>query len=503
MRLPRFVRSFLLFAGCLLASCGSQVETGTEATVFEGARLIPGDGSPAIENSVFVVENGQFTQAGQSGVVQVPEGATVVDLSGKTVMPAMIDLHGHLCYENVVEGTTAKENWTRENCIEQLERFAYMGFSTVISIADLMEREVLPGDHLEVYQTPRSEVDVPPVGERYPWGDVPLQLNGEIIPNAAQFFTTGPAIAFPGGGAGGHPSRNDVMYPVSTEDEARRAVRDLVASFTSRNLDLPWVKIWVDDRGGGVETLTPPLYRAVIDEATQFGVPVAGHTVTLADAKELYRAGMVGAVHIPVRGGDVPDEELLGIVRDLVARSNRPIWFSDSGNTSALGNEAWEDPVLREMLSPDQVQALQERPGFGGGPRTPEAVMNARESSMRTGDVARQLIGAGMIMVYGSDNGSAGRGFGWYEQLRFENWVSMGFTPHEAIVFATHNGAVALGRDDIGMVEVGRSADFIVLDANPLDDIANTRRINMVYLRGQEVDRDGMRERWQARWPSE
>ena len=503
MRLAKFVRSFLLFAGCFLASCGSQVGTGTEATVFEGARLIPGDGSPAIENSVFVVDNGQFTQAGQPGDVQVPEGATVVDLSGTTVMPAKIDLHGHLCYENVVEGTTAKENWTRENCIEQLERFAYMGFSTVMSIADLMEREVLPGDHLEVYQTPRSEVDVPPVGERYPWGDVPLQLHGEIIPNAAQFFTTGPAIAFPGGGAGGHPSRNDVMYPVSTEDEARRAVRDLVASFTSRSLDLPWVKIWVDNRGGGVETLTPPLYRAVIDEATQLGVPVAAHTVTLADAKELYRAGLVGAVHIPVRGGDVPDEELLGIVRDLVARSDRPIWFSDPGNTSALGNEAWEDPVLREMLSPDQIQALQERPGFGGGPRTPEAVRNAREISMRTGDVARQLIGAGMIMVYGSDNGSAGRGFGWYEQLRFENWVTMGFTPHEAIVFVTHNGAIALGRDDIGMIEVGRSADFIVLDANPLDDIANTRRINMVYLRGQEVDRDGMRERWQARWPSE
>ena len=115
--------------------------------------------------------------------------------------------------------------------------------------------------------------------------------------------------------------------------------------------------------------------------------------------------------------------------------------------------------------------------------------------------MARQLIGAGMIMVYGSDNGSAGRGFGWCEQLRFENWVSMGFTPHDAIVFATHNGAMALGRDDIGMIEAGRSADFIVLDANPLDDIANTRRIDMVYLRGQKVDRDGMRERWQARWP--
>ena len=504
--------AFVLFVGwaLLAASCASepesgaelsQVDTATRVMVFQGARLIPGDGSAAVENSVFVVENGRFTQAGLQGEVQVPQGATRVDLSGKTVMPAKIDLHSHLCYEDVVAGTTAKENWTRENCIEQLERFAYMGFSTMVSIADLMEREVFPGDHLEVFQTPRSKVDVPPVGDRYPWRDVPLQLHGNTIPNAAQFFTTGPAIAFPGGGAGGHPSRNDVMYPVATEEEAQRAVRDLVGSFTSRNLELPFVKIWVDDRGGGVKTLTPPLYRAVIDEATRLGVPVAAHTVALADAKELYRAGMVGAVHVPVRGGEVPDEELLGIVRDLVARSDRPIWFSDPGDISALGDEAWEDPVLYELLSPDQVRALQDQPGFGEGRRTAEAVRDARESSMRTGDVARQLIGAGMIMVYGSDNGSAGRGFGWYEQLRFENWVTMGFTPHDAIVFATHNGAIALGRDDIGMIEGGRSADFIVLDENPLEDIANTRRISTVYLRGQEVDRDGMRERWQARWP--
>ena len=381
--------------------------------VFEGARLIPGDGNAAIENSVFVVENGRFMLVGQQGDVQVPEGATHVDLNGKTVMPAKIDLHGHLCYEDVVEGTTAKANVTRENCIEQLERLAYMGFSTVVSIADLMEREVFPGDHLDVYQTPRSGINVPAVGERQPWGDVPLQLHGDIIPNAAQFFTTGPAVAFPGGGAGGHQARNDVMYPVGTEAEARRAVRDYVSSFTSRNLELPFIKIWVDDRGGRVETLSPPLYRAVIDEATQLGVSVAAHTVTLADAKELYGAGMVGAVHLPVRGGDVPDQELLGIVRDLVASSDRPIWFSDPGAIDALGNEAWEDPVLSEMLAPARVRVLQARAVFGGRERTPEAIRSARLSSMSTGDVARQLIDAGMTMVYGSDNGSAGRGFGW------------------------------------------------------------------------------------------
>jgi imidazolonepropionase-like amidohydrolase len=109
------------------------------------------------------------------------------------------------------------------------------------------------------------------------------------------------------------------------------------------------------------------------------------------------------------------------------------------------------------------------------------------------------MIAAGMKLVYGSDNGSAGRGFGWYEQLRFENWVSMGFTPMEAIVMGTRDSA-DIGKFNSGLVSPGRSADFIVLDANPLENIADTRRINSVYLRGDKVDRDGIRAKWQAKW---
>ncbi len=204
----------------------------------------------------------------------------------------------------------------------------------------------------------------------------------------------------------------------------------------------------------------------------------------------------MGAVHIPVRGGDVPDEEFLAIIRQRVAQSDRPLWFSEHGATAALGPEAWDDPLLWEMLSHEQVEELQ---GEAVGRMTQEAVERARASSVATGEVAKQLIEAGMRLVFGSDNGSAGRGFGWYEQLRFENWVTMGFTPHEAIVLATRDGAQVAGFNS-GMVAAGRSADLVVLDANPLEDIANSRQINKVYLRGMEVDRDGMRARWQAEW---
>jgi imidazolonepropionase-like amidohydrolase len=148
------------------------------------------------------------------------------------------------------------------------------------------------------------------------------------------------------------------------------------------------------------------------------------------------------------------------------------------------------------MLPREQVQQQQ---GEELERMTPEVVERARRSSRATGDVAKMLIKAGMKLVYGSDNGSAGRGFGWYEQLRFENWVTMGFTPAEAIVMATRDAA-DVAKINTGLVAPGRSADFIVLDANPLDNIANTRRINRVYLRGREVDRAGMRARWQAKW---
>ena len=488
------VCSCFLVAGCLFLApaCSPQIENqapaATGVTVFEGARLITGDGTAPIESSVFMVENNQFTQVGRQGELQVPAGAARVDLTGKTVMPAKVDVHGHLGYENVVEGTTSKENFTRENLIDHLERYAYLGFSAVVSIADLAEREIMPGDHLNLFQAPRDPRM--PKGGRFPWGDVPLRVQEEVIPNAALFRTAGPGMSWPGAGAGGHPSRNDVMYPVTTEEEARRAVQDYVKN------KVALVKIWVDDRGGTLKTLTPPLYRAIIDEARKHNVPVAAHTVKLADAKELYTAGLEGATHIPVRGGDVPDDELIAIIKERVAKSDRPIWFTEHGSLAALGPGAWDDPLLWELLSREQVQQQQ---GDALKRMTPEAVERARQSTKETGAVAKTLIKAGMKLVYGSDNGSAGRGFGWYEQLKFENWVTMGFTPAEAIVMATRDGA-EVGKFNTGMVAAGKSADFIVLDANPLENIANTRRIDKVYLRGQEVDRATMRARWQARW---
>ena len=487
----RFLAALVTSSALAAVACGSVAQNAPESagvTVFEGARLITGDGGPPIEDAAFVIRNDQFVQIGRRGEVGVPSGAARVDLSGKTVMPAKVDMHGHLGYENVVEGTTAKENFTRENLIDHLERYAYLGYSGVVSIADLAEREIMPGDHLNLFQSPRDP-KMPKTG-RFQWGHVPFEVQEEVIPNAALFRTAGQGMSWPGAGAQGHASRADVMYPVMTEDEARAAVRDYAKN------KVAFVKIWVDDREGKLKTLPPPIYRAIIDEAAKHNLYVAAHTVKLSDAKDLYKAGLVGATHFPVRQGDVPDEEFLAIIRDRVAKSNRPLWFTDHGSLTALGPEEWDDPLLWEMLERSQVQRQQ---GAAIAKMTPDVVARAREESRELGDLARQFIKAGMKLVFGSDNGAAGRGFGWYNQMELESFIGMGFTPADAIVMTTRDAADVAGFNT-GLVATGRSADFIVLDANPLDDIRNTRRISKVYLRGQEVDRAGMRARWQAKW---
>lgn len=439
-----------------------------EVTIYEGARLITGDGT-LIENSAFIVEKTLFTQVGRRDQIQAPPGASHVDLTGKTVMPTKVDLHGHIGFQHVYDGTMAKEYYTRENLIDHLERLAYFGISAVVSVADLVDRSDLKGG-------------------RTGWTSVPLQVRDEVIPGAALFKTAGPGIAWPDSGAQGHPSRADVPYPVTTVAEARDAMADYV------RMKPEFIKIWVDDRGGTRKRLTPELYRVIAEEAKKANIPVAAHNITLADAKELMRLGVEGWLHPPVRGGEEPDEEFLTLIRKRKAAGDNGMWFNDSGGVAVGGLDAWNDPLLRETIPDTQVQ--QHQGEFLKG-LTPEAVERAKVNARKQGAIAKKLVDAGMKLVLGSDTGQTRFFIGWYAQMYFESWVAMGFTPMEAITFATRDGA-EIAKVNTGLIANGRNADFVVLDRNPLDDIANSRRINKVFLRGAEVDRARLRARWQA-----
>jgi imidazolonepropionase-like amidohydrolase len=467
----------ILIALLFLSAMPSAAQNPT-VTLYEGARLITGDGA-VIENSAFIVTNNLFTRVGRKSELPLPAGATRVDLTGKTVMPTLVDLHGHFGYQNLAEGTMSKETFTRENLIDHLQRLAYNGVGAVIGVGDLVSRSDLHGG-------------------RTSWGDVPLRVRNEVVPGAALFKTAGPGMAWPGSGAQGHPSRMDVAYPVSTPEEARAAVRDYV------QMKPEFIKIWVDDRDGTKKTLTPALFGAILDEAHKLNVPVAVHNVKLSDAKAMMRGGMEGWLHVPVRGGEVADAELIAIVKDRIARNNRPVmWMTPALITAWMNTQggakrpAWlDDPLLTSTYSHQDIEQ------FWGDPlkkMTPADVARAKQAFASDAKNAMMLRAAGMKIVAGTDTGQTRHLMAYFNHLDLESQVAMGLTPMEVIVGATRDGA-AIGKFNSGLVAPGRQADFIVLDANPLDNIANTRKINKVYLRGAEVPRAQYAARWQAKF---
>ena len=444
---------WLLLTGACSAQSPTQAgqATGT-VTVFEGARLILGDGSQPIENSAFLVEGDRFTQVGRKGEIPVPAGAVTVDLTGKTVMPALVDAHSHIGYMKNL--TSGPENYTREHILDHMYRFAYHGVAA---------SQAMGSD----------------------FGVMPFLLRDEILagehPDAARFITAGRGLA-PYSEISPNNMRH-AAYVVTTEEGARANVRELV----ERGVKL--IKTWVDDRGGNVEPLPPNLYMAIIDEAHKNNIRVAAHATGIENAKDLLRAGIDVFAHMITE----VDDELVALFKEhpetsiLLAQVGRRTIYSPYLDPPS--------PLLLETVRPEQIARLRDR--VAG--TTPEALERARLSWDQTVLNIMKLHEAGVRIGIGSDGGGQGgdRFVGFTAHTELENMVAAGMTPGEAIVAGTKNGAEILGlEEDLGTVAVGKSADFIVLDQNPLEDITNSRTFDRVYLRGHQVDRDGLRASW-------
>jgi len=440
--LTRPTCALLLLATALLRLDAQTQGPATGAVLFEGARLITGDGRPAIENSAFLVEGSRITQVGTRGSVRQPSGVSVVDLEGRTVMPAIVDAHSHLGYTDVRTGDTASTHYTRENLLDHLQRYAYYGIAATLSMG--LDR-----------------------------GELPYELRAKPADGTPLFLTAGRGIAMPNAGPNALYWR-DAPYGVTTEAEGRQAVRELA----TRKVDI--VKIWVDDRNKTVTPLPPSLYRPIIQEAHALGLRVVAHVYYLADAKELLRAGIDGFAH-GIRDLEV-DDEIMGLFKA------RPQVFliPNLPDTPPFGNDlVW----LSETLPPAQIEALKRAAATTlSRPRLFE--VQARS--------LKKLTAAGVRIAFGTDAG-IGAPYGWSAHAEIADMVAAGMTPMQAIVAATRTSAEVLRLDQLGTIAPGKSADFIVLNANPLDDIMNTRRIAQVYLRGRQIDRASLSRNWTGR----
>ncbi len=388
----------------------------SDAVAYEGVRVITGDGT-VIEEAILIVQNGTFVEVGPSSDIDGSAVGSRVDLSGKTVMPTLNNAHFHLPSE-------------REARILELQQAAYYGTGATFSFG-LDE------------------------------GATGLVMRSELIQDGARSLSAGRGITAP------EPGRSEVPHWVTSEEEARAAVQELV----TQEVDI--VKIWVDSRGGQYQRLSPALYSAIIDEAHGHGIPVTAHVFRLEDAKGLLEAGVDVFAH-GIRDVDVDDEviEMWRERPEVVLIPNLP------GPGLPVGDMSW----TAGTVSAERIAQMESNP-----------TSFSDQASQAFGIQARNLVRLhqeGIRVAFGTDGGNS-----WTAHQELEDMVRAGLSPSDVLVAATSAAAAVMGLDETGLIAQGKSADFIVLEANPLDDITNTRGIIDVYLRGERIDRPGISAR--------
>jgi imidazolonepropionase-like amidohydrolase len=414
-----------------LAAVASSVSVAQErpapagAVAFTGARIIDGTGGSPIERGVLLVENGRISAVG-SAKTPVPAGARRVDLTGKTIMPGMINAHGHIT--DVRGFKSSAEFYTPDHVKHQLGVYARYGITTVFSLG---------GD-----------------------GAVAIQVRDEHPAGVARLFVAGPVIS-------------------AVDPEAARRAVDAAKAMT---VDL--IKIRVDDNLGTGRKMPADAYRAVIDQAHKQGLEVAAHIFYLQDAKDVLSAGGDFIAH-SVR--DLPVDR--AFIDQLRARDVCvcPTLMREVSTFVYESRPAFlDDPFFVRHADAAAVAGVQTDQHQASN-RTAAAARY--KSALELAKVnLKQLKQAGVRIAMGTDTGPVARFQGYFEHLELEQMVSAGLSPMQTIVAATSDAARCMNvADRIGTLENGREADFLVLGNNPLDDIRNTRSLESVWIRGTEV----------------
>ena len=439
-RLPRSFRGSALLVPCLaLLGCGGEGGQGSGmagagVVAFTEIRLLDGTGGLPQEPAVLLVRDGGILGAGSAEEVEIPAGAELRPLPGRTVIPGLINGHGHV---GVIPGVASAAEYTREALEEQLRRYARYGITTVVSLGGDGPAGVALRDD---------------------------QVAGRGGAGMARLFVAGP-----------------VLDPQTVEE-----VPALLDSLAAMGVD--WAKIRVDDALGQRPPMSPEIYGAVIREAHARGIPLAAHMVRLEDAKGLLDAGADLLAH-SVRDAPV-DAALVEQLRSTGVCLSPTITREISTFVFAERPEFFDDPFFREHSDLEMARTL-ETPEQQAQFRNSAGGAHWRAQLPLAEENMRVLAEAGIPLAFGTDSGPFGRFQGFFEHVEMERMTRAGLTPEQVLLSATRDAAHCLRLSELGTLEAGKRADFVVLRADPLTDIRNAREIESVWVGGVQVEGAG------------
>ena len=416
---------FTLIVTALAPSAAAQT------TAFVGGRVIDGTGR-VIDNGTVVITGGKITAVGPAAT-PVPAGATRVELKGKTILPGLINAHGHVAATSGLRSDPATF-YTRDNLLRQLRTYAMYGVTTVYSLGD---------DQAAGFE---------------------LRNENATATDRARLFVAGPVI-------GGN-----------TADEARANTLKVM----EMKPDL--LKIRVDDNLGTSRKMPEAAWRVVIEEGKKRNLPVAVHIYWLADAKATLLAGADMIAH-SVRDVPVDDEFINALKSRDVCYS--PTFTREISTYIYDATPPWvDDPfflkgaekgVAEQLKDPKRQEQVRNSGAWKAGQQY-KASLEVAKKNLKT------LVDRGVRIAFGTDTGPPARFQGFFEHLELEMMVEAGLTPMQALVSATGDAARCHGKaGQFGTLAAGAAADLLILNANPLENIRSTRNIDAIWINGKKA----------------
>jgi imidazolonepropionase-like amidohydrolase len=417
-----------------------------ETKVFKNFTLIDGTGRPPVAQAAMIVDNGRIRWVGAAAALQVPAAAEVMDLSGRFVVPGIVNLHGHI--GTTIDLTQHAKFFTRENIEKNLRTYAEYGVTTVLSL----------GTDQDLIFRMRQE-----------------QRAGR--PAMARVYTAGQGFVFRGGYGG--------LAGVNRGIGSIAEVEPGVAEQAGKGVDI--IKLWMDDELGRFPKMPYPMAKAIIDAAHRRGLRVVAHIFYLEDARQLTSYGVDGLAH-SVRDHAI-DPDLVAAMKkhgtwQMASTLSREASMFIYGKTPFFAGDPFfmrsvSAAVLATLRSPEYQQSISSGPHFAEYQRFFE---NARRNLKTEAD-------AGVPYGFGTDTGPPGRFPGYFEHWEMQLMVEAGLTPMQVLTAATGKAAQFLRAQDLGTLEPAKWADFVVLQQNPLGDIRNMRSIDAVYIAGNSIKR--------------